>query len=334
MEKESKVIVITPIKNEAWVLDLFLETCSVFADAIILADQESNDESIDIANKFDKVIVVNNNSSSYDEALRQKLLIDKARDIFPNYKRILIALDADEIIAYNGLDLHLWDELRTYSYGTMLYFEKPDLLPGLQRCVRWRDNYFYLGFVDNGDIHLGELIHSKRLPYSNDYAKVQVDSIKVLHLAHARTEAQLSKLRYYSVIENLKLTKPLYLRRLAYSPRSIDSVFAVNSKIELIEDSWMADRGYSNNLHKAVEVISQYTWHDVFVLECFLRYGTKRFYLDNIWDYNWEDALELCSTEIVSLKSLRIKRPPLLFKVYGSVIDIMYKTYLRIRNAC
>lgn len=333
MERESKIIVITPIKNEEWILGFFLETCSRFADAIVVAYQESSDNSLKIAEQYEKVTVIKNNDSSYNEAERQKLLINHARELFPNSNRILIALDADEIIAYHGLEAHLWDDLRKYPLGTMLYFEKPDMLPGLEKCIRWRDNYFYLGFVDNGDIHLGELIHSKRLPYSYEYPRVQIDSIKVLHLAHARIEAQLSKLRYYSVIENIRNTKPVYLRRFAYNPRMINSNELFTNRIESIEASWIGNSDYKNNLQKAVEITPLYTWHDVFVLEQFLHYGIKRFYLDNIWCHDWENTLSFCSVDISLLRGLRIKRPSFFYRLYGSFIDIMYRFYLRIRNA-
>lgn len=92
-----KKIVLTPTKNEEWIIELFLKITSLFADHIIIADQFSTDKTVEIAKKFPKVIIIENDNTEYDEQYRQKLLIDKARSLFPG-NNLLLALDADEII--------------------------------------------------------------------------------------------------------------------------------------------------------------------------------------------------------------------------------------------
>ncbi len=50
MENEKPLLIcLTPIKNEAWILDRFLKCASLWADYIIIADQQSTDSSIEIA---------------------------------------------------------------------------------------------------------------------------------------------------------------------------------------------------------------------------------------------------------------------------------------------
>ena len=68
MNQTPKIVVITPVKNEAWILDRFLAVTSQFADCIIIADQNSTDESKDICKKYPKVIVIDNKSTKYDES--------------------------------------------------------------------------------------------------------------------------------------------------------------------------------------------------------------------------------------------------------------------------
>ena len=46
MKDLPKIIVVTPIKNEDWILDRFLSVTSQFADLIIIADQNSTDKSM------------------------------------------------------------------------------------------------------------------------------------------------------------------------------------------------------------------------------------------------------------------------------------------------
>ena len=48
------LIVMTPVRNEAWVLHAFLKTTSTWADFIIIADQMSTDGSRDIYKQYEK----------------------------------------------------------------------------------------------------------------------------------------------------------------------------------------------------------------------------------------------------------------------------------------
>ena len=47
MLEKPKLIVITPVKNESWILEKFLTFTSLWADYIIIADQNSTDNSIE-----------------------------------------------------------------------------------------------------------------------------------------------------------------------------------------------------------------------------------------------------------------------------------------------
>ena len=57
-----KIIVLMPVKNEAWILPLSLQAASVWADMIILSDQGSTDGSKEIARRFPKVHLIENDS--------------------------------------------------------------------------------------------------------------------------------------------------------------------------------------------------------------------------------------------------------------------------------
>ena len=49
------VICVTPARNEAWILERFLRAAELWADHVIVADQQSTDRTVAIARKFDKV---------------------------------------------------------------------------------------------------------------------------------------------------------------------------------------------------------------------------------------------------------------------------------------
>jgi len=81
MDAKPTVICLTPIKNESWILDRFIQCASLWADHIIIADQQSTDESRVIAGRYSKVTLIENSSATYSEKERQQLLLEAARKI-------------------------------------------------------------------------------------------------------------------------------------------------------------------------------------------------------------------------------------------------------------
>jgi hypothetical protein len=326
---EPVVIVLTPVKNEEWILEQFLTVTSFFADSIIIADQNSTDLSKMICNNFPKVQVIENKAKEFNEAERQGLLIEAARNFFPDNKRILLALDADELLSSNCLyQNETWARIKSLEPGTTLYFEKPDILPGITECVRYPDNYFVIGYIDDGLKHESKVIHSKRVPEHNDKSPVRIEDIKVLHFAHSRKNIQSSKLRYYSVIENIKRTNPVYLRRKMYPCRYDESFFYSKRDFEKIPDEWLL--GWQQ---KGIDLKNfndpEYSWYDFEVLRLFNQWGSRRFYLDNIWCFDWEGCREVALLMNKEAPTEKIKYPGLLDKLEGSVIDNLYKLYKR-----
>ena len=210
-----KIVVLTPVKNEGWILDRFLAVTSCFADLIIIADQNSTDESASIARRFEKVHLITNNSKSYDEAERQLMLIRKAREL-ESREKILIALDADEILAANATKQPGWQTMLADKPGTTLYFEKPELYPHPGRCIR-ADHPWPIGYVDDGVEHVPRKIHSIRIPRPTGGRRLILNDIKIMHYAFCRMDAQRAKMRYYAVLENALGTQPLHRRLRTYA---------------------------------------------------------------------------------------------------------------------
>ena len=118
------LICLTPVRNEAWILDRFLRCARLWADHIVVVDHCSTDGSREIAREFPKVTLVEYDETSFDEPERRRLLIETARSLEPDRQRILLALDADEA------------------------FTRWDNAPGCSRC--WLDKYVASGYVDDG----------------------------------------------------------------------------------------------------------------------------------------------------------------------------------------
>ena len=117
MYPSRKIVVLTPVKNEAWILPLFLQSASIWCDYILIADQNSTDGSKEIAMKFPKVVLIENNSDDLDEDKRNHLIVEKARELVGT-DGIFFRLDADEFLTPNFDSTEL-DAIRQSEKGTM-----------------------------------------------------------------------------------------------------------------------------------------------------------------------------------------------------------------------
>lgn len=328
----NKIIVLTPVKNEAWILEQFLRSASLFADCIIVADQKSTDESRNICAKFPKVQLIENKADRYDEASRQVLLIETARQLFPNDKRIFFCLDADELFSADSLTFgESWNRIKSLKQGTSIYIEKPDILYGINRCVRWRDNYFPIGYIDDGLSHTAKTIHSKRIPENPEGEDVYIDDIKILHFAHSRRNVQSAKLRYYSILENINQSKAFYVRRYAYPCFYDENKTYPAENIETMPEEWLKEYDKLGiDLRHLDDPI--YSWHDFEILGAFKKYGLKKFYQDDIWEFDWGGCVKASiSAGRTDLSLEPIKGPGIAWKALLKVTDAMYTLYRKLK---
>jgi glycosyltransferase involved in cell wall biosynthesis len=325
-----KIIVLTPVKNEAWILRQFIEATLQFADAIIIADQQSTDGSREIAEQYEQVIVIDNLSNDFNEKERQLLLIGYARKTYGT-NTILFALDADEIISYDSIASTDYALIMSANPGTALLFEKPDVLPLGQKVIRWRTNYFQLGFIDDGRMHNPKSIHSTRLPNRDDSDKIFFKNIKFLHFAHLRPNVTSSKTRYYSVQENLLNSKPFYVRRNTYPSFYTLNQYYDSSEAEYLPDEWL--KGWKEiGIHFEGIEDPIFNWQDLEVLRCFHKYGSSKFFIDNIWGFRWEDALIYFHQQGKINLPEKIIRPPFILILLLKLIDFLYKGYKNFRR--
>ena len=300
-----KIIVLTPVRNEEWILDQFLQTCSMFADHIIIADQNSTDRSAEIAAKYEKVIVIQNDNLNFNEAERQILLITKARELF-GLGNFLLALDADEIIAANSINSTGWNTIKKAAVGTVFLFDKPTPLFNLPKALRYKEG-FPLGFKDDGSAHIPSLIHSVRIPTPKHAVYIMIDDIVFLHLCFVRSNIQFSKNRYYCVLENINKVRKIRLRRFLYSYYKPNDY--ANGDMVALSPSWY--KAYNEKqiiLNDFKE--DPYFYMDFEVLKIFNQYGEKRFYNDPIWKFDWEACrLQALKLNIKGIPEKKIKRP-------------------------
>jgi hypothetical protein len=275
-----KVICLTPVKNEAWILSRFLTCASMWADHIIVADQNSDDGSIEIARSFPKVTLIQNSNREFNEPERQQLLIHAARTV-PG-RKLLIALDADEFVTANFAGSRDWELIMRAPPGTVINFQ--------WACIRPDRNSYYhfptefpLGFADDGADHHGTAIHSPRLPVPDTSPRISLREVKVMHLSTLDFDRFKSKIRWYQCWEH---SRNRWDGRLVDLYRWYHRDFCVpTAEVRPLPNDWIEAYGATRLLEVAKQ--DYYRW-DEDILRLFMKHGTARFRKLALWDVDWE----------------------------------------------
>jgi glycosyltransferase involved in cell wall biosynthesis len=274
------IICLTPIKNEAWILERFLECTSLWADHIIVADQNSTDGSQEIVRRFPKAKLIQNSSSEYNEVDRQRLLINEARKITDD--GILIALDADEILGGDWEKSAEWSRMKKSSRGTGVLLARINLFPRAQKY--WCPETLPFGFIDDGREHLGKWIHSYRIPFLDDMPSLTLKDVKVLHYQYIDWPRMLSKHRWYQCLETIKAPS----RSFVEIYRQYHHMNAIpHEQIGNVDENWFV-RYKSSGIELPSAQPQSYYWWDIESLRMFAKHGIQRFRRLAIWDIKWE----------------------------------------------
>lgn len=200
MDTSRKMVVLTPVKNEAWILPLFLQSASIWADYIIIADQSSTDGSREIASRFPKVVLIKNDSADLDEEYRNRILIEKARELVGT-TGILFRLDADELFTPNFQSTE-WEKIKRSEKGTIWRFRWIQLYKKLSSCWEMPGWTIYGAFVDDGRAYASHGLIHNRDQFKSD-RKCYAKEICVLHFQFVDWNRMQSKHRWYQCFERI-----------------------------------------------------------------------------------------------------------------------------------
>jgi glycosyltransferase involved in cell wall biosynthesis len=279
-----RVVCLTPVRNEAWILESFLAAASIWADTIIVTDQGSTDGSAEIAQAFPKVALVRNPSLRYCESDRQAILLTAARKL--DGPRILVSLDADEFLSPALTTPDWFSQLAAAGPGAYTQVPFYNVRPGL------RDGWighkqFVPAWVDTGRLHVADIIHSKRVPIADSDTKILApDGAMVMHWQFVAPARMRSKHRWYIAWE--RLHRPM---------RSPVDVYRDYHHMDTISDQqicalppnwleWYRERGV--DLTKIAD--DGQHWWDEEVVIWLSKYGASYFARDAIWGYDWQRA--------------------------------------------
>ena len=141
-----KIICLTPVRNEEWIIEKFLKAASIWADHIILSDQGSTDNTAKIASQFPKVSVIDNSKlHDLNEREYRLPLYSEARKI--SGKKMLVLLDADEFLTPNFDDLE-WNTMLNAPIGTRFFSIWYNIQTNLNSYFIEYEHVF--AFIDDG----------------------------------------------------------------------------------------------------------------------------------------------------------------------------------------
>ena len=276
-------IVMTPVRNEAWVLRAFLETTSLWADYIIIADQMSTDGSRDIAKEYPKVILIDNNNPEFNEAERQAMLVAKAREVAAGRDTLLWGLDADEVLAANTFETEDWKRILNSKPGDVFWFKWAEICPNQKEYWLSRKTYYPWLFHDDGKEPHGNYVrnmHSMRIPYPIEEKQMYyVNDFRVLHLAYLNQNRVASKRRFYQFVDwEMNHRSPITLNRNYTQTKNNEQVFSLPESFLYKKDN------YGFDLLDMVDTKVSKCYMDEYIVERLPRHSLNELRKLDIWD--------------------------------------------------
>lgn len=283
------LICMTPVKNEAWVLEAFLKVTSLWADYIIIADQNSTDSSRQIASKYPKVILIDNENTDFNEQERQKMLINRAREIKGD--KILFGLDADEIFSADFMETNDWQKILRSIPGDVFWFKWAEVRPDKRTYWESDKTFFPWAFHDDGiEPHSNFVrnMHSMRIPYPKEENQMfYVKEFRVLHLAYLNSSRVDSKRRFYKFVDwSLNKRSVIKLSR-SYILISNDPVY------QLSDSMFDFKPKYGFDLFELVDTEIKKFWYDDYIVERMNNYPVKTISKLDIWEKDFLNKFQI-----------------------------------------
>ena len=279
------LIVMTPVRNEAWVLRAFLEATSLWADHIIIADQMSTDGSREIAKEYPKVILVDNDRKEMHQAATRRLLFEEAKKIEGD--KILFALDADEFLAGDFVNSDDWRMILESQPDDAFCWRWMNLNPGRDKCAI--GPYYYWAVHASDSLWEGmfpdNYIHEWRLPWppqATDDNKHELAGLFSIHLAWVNQARQRNKERFYqvsTVAKEPKKSKVGIFRQYHY--------IETTHWLDLPEGPYKFYEDKGRDIWKHVDLNDEGAYYTAEVLRYFERDGVRRYAMLDIWEEGW-----------------------------------------------
>ena len=284
-------IVMTPTRNEAWVIRAFLECNGLWADYIIIADQMSIDGTREIISEYIdkwkveggkcKVIMIDNMNPEFNEAERQSMLVAKAREVAAGRDTLLWGLDADEILPANWQETEDGKKILNSKKGDVFWFKWAQLAPDKKH---YGDSVFYPWlFHDDGvEPHCNYVraMHSMRIPYPKAEKQLEyVNDFRVLHCGLLDPMRIAAKNRFYQFVDwEINHKNSIPLSRM-YAAHRMENQIA-DDQFELEPEAI----AFPFDFWSLIELGAEHTWFDDYIKERISKHPIEQLTKLDIWD--------------------------------------------------
>lgn len=287
MNTKPTIVVITPVRNEAWVLDAFLMCTSSWADHIILADQHSDDGTREIAAKYEKVILIDNPTQEWYEYLCRTRLLEEAAKI-PGDK-VIFGLDADEFLSEGFEKTESWQRIinskgnEIFCFNWLNLFDDFSSVEYTSMHFEWAAHFDEsIDFVEEYRKREEHAVHCSRVPCleTERCQYIPVDDFWVVHLAKLNHERIRQKFDFYQVTwvdKNKEKANPIRMYR-GYNKYYPDKLTRLQTPVKLCSMNCPEDYSY---LVKTSDYGKHYVEE---MIQVFKRKGTDKFLKLCIWD--------------------------------------------------
>ena len=203
-----KIVGIYRVKNESRFIEQSLKSVMDICSEIIILDDNSTDNTVEICSGFDKVTnVTKQKDLILDETRDRNYLFENARKLDPDF---ILSVDGDEIFMPDASEmlfeelftihpvsdvfefqfLTLWDNINTIRTDGIFgyYWQK--------RLLKMKNQPLSVLFVENdnpGNIHCGSIP-----PSSVGFGSPAKSSVKIFHLASLDDEVRKRKYGFYT----------------------------------------------------------------------------------------------------------------------------------------
>jgi hypothetical protein len=268
------IVALVPLKNESWIIDTTFPILKKITDNILVANNNSNDNSLSLLEKYNTDLI-ESNGVNHSNKIRWELL-DKSRELYGE-KNLILCIDADEFItptlfhknlpsiikhksgtAFSSPWVQMWRHIDKYRAGKSVWNPKVNIKPFM--------------FLDDGKVDYKRSLvindHTSRIPDIESQYHVKL-KFPLIHLQFANWKRSQLKQLWYQFNELMD----------GVSVNEINNKYAVASMeenliLEKVKRKWVKDI----EIEKNIMVSSN---EDIWYLEeinlMVTKYGSKPF---------------------------------------------------------
>jgi hypothetical protein len=333
MDQRPLLIVVSIVRNEAWILDAFLSAASLWADMIVIADQMSTDGSREIYKRYPKVHVIDNDRPNMHQSASRMLALDEARRLLNgNTNAVLFAMDADEMLEGDFIHSKAWAQIvdskpndcfewcwMNICAGNPTHYTVP--IP-LYWAVHVSDNVWNGIFPESN-------IHEMRLPWPNsDAREIILRDFYSIHFGYFNIKRVKNKSRFYQVSSLDDATR-----------YNVVNLYRQYHTITKAKNFPVPDDAYIYYLRNGLDIVSMIDLEDEGayyteeIKKYFERYGTKKYAMLDIWDEEWceKNGVDIPKRDILQkivmwyLKKSNPYVNTMLVRAIDKLLKILYK---------